>query len=431
MNAAHAKAAPRRWELLADALLVGLFLLGTGLRAANLDVVHRSPDEQVYAGQARVALDAGFEGNRELVRGFRENPQFWAYPPPSRVGYVWLLAGIMKLTGDRGESAGTYFSCVASVLALLVTIRLGRRFLGGWITVFAALFLAVFPPDLVVARRCWTDAPVGLAAVVMLYLTLEIWAGTKGWWAAALLPVAGSAAVLIKETTVLIYAPCLLAALWAATRRARNFRHAAILAAGAVLGAAGAIALLAVSTGGVGVPFQMMLDQARHNAANDYALNYATGPGYLLLWAFGRLSPLTSMLAVQGLVLTAASLWVSRPAWSRSSVRHHSAVVLLACLTILMTAPYALIPHWLNLRYASASFAPICLFAGAGLHQLLLMARQRLGRPMATWVAAGGAALVVLLAVADYRRFDRNFVRTSTLDLSVKLVFRALDQQAH
>ncbi len=379
------------------AVLVVLFFVGVAVRVANLDVAMRSPDERIYAAQSHAALVNGIQGTRRVVDAFRTNPQLWLYPPPTRVGYTWLVAASMKLTGAQNENAGSWVSCLASIATLLLAIRTGLRFLGPWATVAGTLFLAVFPPELVIARRCWGDAPVELAALAMMYLACEIWSGTKRWYPYVLLPIVGSAAVLLKETTVLIYAACLGAALW----RAANRRMAAVLAGAAVAGAAITAALLGVATGSVGGAVRIVLDQARHNATNAYALEYASGPGYLLMLAFGRLSPLTTVLAIWGLAVT---------------VNQRREAMLLAWVTIGNTLLYMLVPHWLNLRYASASFAPLCLFAGVGLVELLALVKVR-------WAAVALAGVAVVFAVIDYQRFQTAWVRPDAQDLTVKMVF--------
>jgi 4-amino-4-deoxy-L-arabinose transferase-like glycosyltransferase len=393
------------------AILAVVFILGCIVRVANVGVASRSPDEKIYAAQARAAAQSGIQGTRRVVDAFLKNPELWLYPPPTRIGYSYLVAGVMKLTGTDDERAGSYLSCVCSILTLLTTIFLGLRFFGPWITVFGTLFLAVFPPELAIAQRCWTDAPVGLAGVLMAYFTMQIWSGEKSLRPLVLLPVAGSVAALIKETTPLFYGPYVLAALWALWRR-RRLRDAAILFGAAAAGAAATIALRAVCAGSIAVPFRIMIDQAKHNTTNPYALDYCSGPGYLLLLAFWKLSPLTIVLVAVGMLL----------AWLRPAVRDRSSVLLLAWLTMIAVAPYALVPHWLNLRYASASFAPLCLFAGAGLWQLYQMVRRKAGGEAMQWIAVGGAAVVLVFVAGDYQRFQR-LVRVNAQDLSVKMVF--------
>ena len=85
-----------------------------------------------------------------------------------------------------------------------------------------------------------------------------------------------------------------------------------------------------------------------------------------------------------------------------------------------------LVPHWLNLRYASATFAPLCLFAGLAAHWLLELARELVPRELFQGVAAVGVGLIAIALVGDYQRFEKDFVRLpDNLDLSVKMVLDA------
>jgi hypothetical protein len=210
----------------------------------------------------------------------------------------------------------------------------------------------------------------------------------------------------VKETTVAVYAGCLLAALWAARR---DRRRAAILGGVALAGAAVASVLFAMATGSVAGAVRIVIDQARHNTTNAYALEYASGPGYLLLLAFAKLSPFTIVLALWGLAITV--------------VRGQKTAALLAWLTIGNTALYMIIPHWLNLRYASASFAPLCLFAGAGLIELLSRLKTKY-----RWAAAAGATAALVFAFADYHRFQNAWLRPQAMDLTVKMVSEVMAQ---
>jgi 4-amino-4-deoxy-L-arabinose transferase-like glycosyltransferase len=416
---------PRRWDRALPAMLAALVLLGAVVRIGHLDVAARSPDERIYAAQARMALEHGLAGTRHVVRMHQQDPRLWPFPPPTRIGYSYALAAAMKLTGAADATAGSWLSCLASVLTLLVTLWAGLRFLGRWPTVAAVLFLAVFPPELVIARRCWTDAPVELAGLVMLIMACEIWSGTKGPRAAVWLPLVGSAAFLIKETTVLVYAACLVAALWATLRR-RDLRAGTVLVGVAALGALGAAGLLALCTGDIRTAVQLITDQARHNAANPYALGSCSGPGYLLLLAFWKLSPLTLVLALASLVATLGRSRIARPAWLRSHLRDDRATVLLAWLTVGNTAIYMLIPHWLNLRYASASFAPMCLFAGVGVYELFFLLKEKSSGGAFRWALIAGTAVVLVSAATDYLRFTTAWLRPGAMDLAVRTVFRVM-----
>ena len=67
----------------------------------------------------------------------------------------------------------------------------------------------------------------------------------------------GTVAVLAKETSVLLYGPCLLVALWALVVKNRDFSGAGFMVLAAVVSALLAVALLVYSTGGVTVPLQI------------------------------------------------------------------------------------------------------------------------------------------------------------------------------
>jgi hypothetical protein len=384
-----------------------------GLRVANLDVGRRSPDEYVYTGQARAVLSGGIAGTRALVDQFVKTPSLWLYPPPTRVAYLFSLAAAMKVTSIADFAAGSYVSCLASVLALGWGIWLAVRFFGPRPAVPGAMFLAAFPSELAIARRCWSDAVVGLTGVAMLYCTLEIWNGRKRW-PCIVLPVVGSAAILVKETTALLYASCLVASLWAAWSRDR--RSAMLLLACTFLGGVAATALLAITTGSPIIAIQIMANQARQNALNEYALEYASGPAHLLWLALARMSPLTTVRATFGLlagVLSPAMQTLGR-------FRPH---LMLAWLTIANTAIYVVVPHWLNLRYASAMFVPLCLFAGLSADWLLEVVRARMPRRLWQGAAAVAVASIAITLAMDYRRFENNLAQLP--DLSVKMVLDA------
>ena len=144
-------------------LLIGVILLGAALRIANLgNVIARSPDERAYALHAFGLEKNGF-GSAIGPLCTRPDPERRAdfYPPPTRLAFTLPVAAIMRLTGIYDERPGAYLSCAASILSLAAAIWIGLRFFGSWIAVFGGFFLAVFPPELVIARRCWSDALTG------------------------------------------------------------------------------------------------------------------------------------------------------------------------------------------------------------------------------------------------------------------------------
>ena len=397
------------------ALLAAVVVLGAAIRLIDLSApISRSPDEATYTMQANALAKDGFTGSRAVVQEYFKSPEEQLNPPPTRIGFYSLVALSMKISGIHDERAGAYVACWASILALAAGIWTGWRFWGFGPALFGGLFLALFPPDLVIARRCWSDALVGLVGILMMYLTMEIFSGRERWFFYIPLVLVGSAAALVKETSILIYAPCLAITLWALARK-RDYR-----AAGLVLGMAAActllaIGLLAIFTGNIRFPVTMVLTGAHTNTFNTYALNFQSGPGYLLLWGFGALSPITAILAVIGVAVGVVN----------SRDRSRSGIVLLSCLTVTLLIIFMLVPLWLNLRYVSASYAPICLFAGSALWWMLTTVNRKL--PFAgTGLSTLALALVALSMFADHQRFEKAFVRITANDLSVGVIRDAL-----
>jgi hypothetical protein len=389
-------------------LIVAAVLLGLALRVLNLgNVGQRTPDEQVYASQAQVLLHEGVAGNRRLAAEYvRDTARL--YPPPSRPGYVALVAGVMATTGTTDERAGAWLSCAASAAALTIAALIAARFFHPWIAVMATVMLAVFPPDLVLARRAWQESVVNCAAWLLLYWALALGSGGARRWPAAALVGGGSAFLLVKETAVAVYALCLG---WVALRlRWGSLRIGLAAVAGALL----STALLAWTLGGMSVLWDIRSGLRAANAANPYALEYATGPGYLLLSALWTTSPLTTGLATLGLV----AVW-------RAPLRDRSAALAVAAFGLALLTLLMILPHFLNLRYASIAFAPLCILAATAVWWVLERTRTWLGEPDGLALRVLVCVGLVLAGVADYQRFRDQYVKAQTADLSVRMVLEA------
>ena len=161
------------------------------------------------------------------------------------------------------------------------------------------MFLAAFPSELAIARRCWSDAVV------------------DSWGRDVVL----HARDLEREETL---------ALHRASRRGQC-RHTSerndgpalrVLFGGVPVGGLEPRPVAArcyswpapfwvasprrpyspITTGSPIIAIQIMANQARQNALNEYALEYASGPAHLLWLALARMSPLTTVLATFGLL---------------------------------------------------------------------------------------------------------------------------------
>jgi 4-amino-4-deoxy-L-arabinose transferase-like glycosyltransferase len=259
----------------------------------------------------------------------------------------------------------------------------------------------------------------GLLALFMVHATLEIFCARRRQAWLVVLAIAGGFGFLVKETTAFVFAACLAALLWTDLRRRGSREQIGSAVGAAVLAAAASYALAAFATGGFGTPLEILQRASGQNSTNAYALGYQSGPGYLLAVGFAKMAPLTFALALAG-------------GWLAVSGRLGSSVPAarpLAWVAFANLAVYMAIPHWLNLRYASASFAPLCLLGGlatASAFDRFAAAATRSGRrPWIPSVGVAALAALVLLLGWDYYRFGRSYVRDGTLDLSIRMVLDA------
>lgn len=395
--------------LITGAVAGVILLLGIGARIANLgNVSARTPDERVYKSQADMWRAQGAAGLRTLVGAYERDPQAQLYPPPTRVGMIRLVAATMSLTGRDDESAGAMLSCAASIGSLLMLALIGFRVFPPWAAVCGLLFYAVSPPELVIARRAWADAVVELIGLAMVWAACEITRDSRRWLAYAGFAVAGALGVAVKESAGVPFGLCGIWLLWVLIVERREFTNAAILVGGSALAIAASVGWLAWSVGGLGDVIRIVSGIPAVNATNAYALEYASGPPWLLLRAFWTISPVSALFCVVG----AYAAFAGREAIARG----------IAFFTVAQVAMAMAIPHWLNLRYVSVAFGCYCLVAALGLWFVVSLVLNRIKASdrkalaaMLGLVAAGGA-------IADYARFERWFVRDGTADLSVKMV---------
>jgi hypothetical protein len=386
-----------------------ILLLGIGARIANLGNVNsRTPDERVYKSQAGMWRAQGAAGLRMLVSAYERDPEAQLYPPPTRVGMIRLVAATMSLTGRDDESAGAILSCAASIGSLVMLALISFRFFPPWAAVCGLLFYAVSPPELVIARRAWADAVVEAIGLAMVWAACEITRDSRRWLAYAGFALAGALGVAVKESAGVPAGLCGIWLLWVLAVERREFRKAAILVGGSALAMGASVGWLAWSVGGLGDVIQIISGIPAVNATNAYALEYASGPPWLLLRAFWIISPVSALFCAAGIY----AAFSGREAIARG----------ITFFTVAQIAMAMAIPHWLNLRYVSVASGCYCLVGGLGFWFVVSLVLNRIKAAdrkalaaMLGLVAAGGA-------IADYARFERYFVRDGTADLSVKMV---------
>ncbi|HVW10287.1 MAG TPA: glycosyltransferase family 39 protein [Bryobacteraceae bacterium] len=394
---------PRRVQM-----VILLACLAAGLRLLNLrNVNSRTPDERVYTYQAKTVLDQGpAAGMRSLIAEYKADPDAKLYPPPTRAGMIRLLAAVMRATRHYGEGVGAAISCAASIGSVVVLALLAVRFLPPWAAAIAMLLYAVLPADLAIARRTWTDGLVELAGLLMIWFACEVTRRPQRRLWLVLLAIAGGLSLTVKESMPVPWAFCGLWMLWILARKQLRANVAILLASSAV--AAGfSLWWLAGQVGSLHDYIAIVSGIPAANAANEYALEYASGPAYLLLKAFWIIAPMTSLLAVVG----AAIVFLRK---------RESALIFITGFSAAYIALAMAMPHWINLRYVGNTFGPVCLLAGLGAWWLIETGSEWIDATDRRPFAAVAIAIIIGGAAADYIRFRNYFVRDEVVDLSIK-----------
>jgi 4-amino-4-deoxy-L-arabinose transferase-like glycosyltransferase len=395
-------------------LTAAVVCLGAALRFGNLgNVGSRTPDESVYTHQARVWTDSASAGIRSLVEQYKSDPNIRLYPAPVRIGMIRIVAAAMHWTGRDDESAGALISCMASIGSLLVLALLAARLLPPGASLASLLLYAALPAELAIARRAWPDALLELAALLLVYFMCEIVRDSQRriWY--VLFALVGALGILVKESMPLPQFLCGSWIFWMLVKR-REWPNALFLISTSVAATALSLWWLAHYVGSLSEYVEIVAWISRSNAVNPYALEYASGPGYLLLQAFWIVAPVTSLLSLAGL-------------WSlfrkpKAAPARWEPLRGIAFFTVVHIAIGVVVPHWLNLRYVSATFGPFCLLAGLGLWYMVLEAPKWLELSDRRPIAGLAVALIVGSAIMDYRYFQRVFVRDGTADLSIKML---------
>ncbi len=401
-------------------LVLFMAVAGVALRVRLHDqaVTERTPDERVYMADATRITESGPGAIRALVADLNQTRDQWIYPPPTRVGFIFLVAGVMKITGATAEGAAVWISFVFSLLGLCITGLLGWRLFNRWVGLIAMAFLSVSPLDLALARRAWQDSVVGGVGTLLLYFCAEasLRPAQKRWrvgfW------IVAAYFLLLKESALVIYG---LLVLWLLVDIYRNdlpWRRAVsfVLTSGLVVAFSYGIAIWL--SGGLHPFLQVYHHMAQGLTWNDYVYRYQCGPWYSFPLGLFALSPMTTLLCGCGigLVLFRAQSLRRILCWDDRQVDVGIAIASFICAALIAVT----LPEGFKcLRYISVLQAPIYLLAGIAVTFFVNQLRSQWGQ-LGGYVSAG-IALVVIVSVCwtDYARFKRIVVRDRLDDLAI------------
>lgn len=404
-------------------LLVGCLLVltaGALLRLGHLSVPERTPDERAYTIYSALLAQNGPNALRDLVDEYNKTESMWVYPPPIRVGYLWLIAGVMKLSETSSSGTVAAVSCAASMAGLVVLCWVGWRFANPWVALLAVSIAAVSPMDLALARRAWQDEVFGCVALWLMALSLELAAKPGSNVLRIATGIVGCFCLLIKESAVVVCGLCYLWLAWAFLVRDRSPRaFLGLSATGLAIGVV-ALGLMAWASGGIADVWQVTRNNMSSVAGNEYAVRYQSG-NWLTYWnALWVVSPGATILSLIGLGTVAASLGSGKRLVSlipSKTVWIWLSAYFLAFLVV------ASIPKYLhNLRYVSPALGAFYLLAGIGAWkswQWIAELGLRKARRVASIVVAG---CTIAILVCDLLNFRTVFIKGQVPDLAYPLL---------
>jgi 4-amino-4-deoxy-L-arabinose transferase-like glycosyltransferase len=392
-----------------------VLLFGAGIRLTSIRPPNQTPDEEFYTSCGKGVYTQGSRFLPTFIQACWDDREKHEYPWPNRIGYFWLIATAMAVTGDTSVNAGAAVSTLASLLVLVLTGWLAIRFLDPWSATMALLFLATSPLDLVIAGRTWQDEVVALLALLMTHAYLR-W--VTRWecagWAIAFFAL-GAYALTVKESAVLVLGAGTFGMLWAAWRSQRGARATALVAAGGLVAALVAGAIILWSSGGL-EPVRKTYDMWKLvNVPNEYMRKYQMGsPAY---YAVG-LGILNAVPFALGLV--SAILIALRAPFMRSPWRDRDAAALLGALGwfVLAYGFIACVYSQKNLRFLSPIYVPVFILAAALVRAAVAVLRRRLSANAFRVVLATVAVALAVSAAADLARFQHWFIDQEVPDLA-------------
>jgi 4-amino-4-deoxy-L-arabinose transferase-like glycosyltransferase len=389
---------------IALAIAAGAWIRVDNLELGGMDPEIRTPDEAIYMAYASVVAHERVQGIQVAVREYNANPKLWILPPPTRVGYLYTLAVVMKLTGRYDLDAGILLSLAASILTLVVAAALCLRFMSPWIALYACTFISTSPMELAIARKGWQDGVMTLTGGLLVYLCAEILQQKNKFLPIVLFGFAGLYGMLVKESGVLFFGICVLSLIfWLIKQRAWGI--VAGLLCATVLALAAWAGILIRLSGGWHPLIELYGHLREAVAVNEHAVQMQNGPWLSNVFGLLLVSPATTFLCFTGIV----AAFLKRPL-----ARNDSPLFLALIFTsffILGSLP----DYYKNLRYISPVYIPLFALAGHGMLFVQAWLRKVTPNRAAARLTIGGMILVI--AALDLANFDAVFRQGHVKDL--------------
>lgn len=342
-------------------------------------------DEGVYLRYAEELEARGPVALPGLHTRFIRDRRLWESPPPTRSGYL-LLVTCWGWVFGISFTALAALSGTCHLLTVATTYWLSRSHLGGGRAAALTWLVACSPLWLAVGRRVLTDA-AALLAVSVAFWTFLTWLREPARRGARLGFVASlTAALLVKELSVLLAPVLLVVALIERRQRRTTANLPAVLGMLAVPGLLAA-GIGVAAAGGLSPLLAVTRIVLRSPASNAFAQAFCAGPWYRPLVDFLLLAPVTTLLGLG----TLAALWI-RPG-EREAEPVLVAMTVLLAVTLLEFAPLIK-----NVRYTALLDLPLRFGAVAALWDIKPRLPERWGR----WMVVGGVSLLCGLDLLSF-----------------------------
>jgi len=403
-------------------IFVAILFVAAFLRLHTQHVSTRTPDEQIYIADATRIAASGVKAVSHLVSQYNQDRQFWVYPPPTRIGFTFVVAAAMKMTGGSAEHCAVWISFASSLVTVLLTGLLGWHVFSRWIGLISMAFVSASPLDLTLARRAWQDSFVAVLGLALLCFCVGATTGRhRRLWLGAFW-IVGLWFLLVKESALIIYFFLTLWLFLDAWRKERGWPSMIATAAVPALLVLLAFVALAWVSGGANQFLRVYPHMAQSVHWNDYVFSYQVGPWYSFPLGLWVLSPATVFLcacAIAFVFLRIDSLGVTLELGNDALGVAIALSLFLGAGLVAATLPEG----YKCLRYVSVLQPVVDVLAAVFLIYLLRRLRTFLNL-WPVWMAVG-IVVVTLVCLADYNRFRRYVVRGNLDDLAI---IRVVDQ---
>ena len=377
------------------ALLISIFAAGIFLRVGFLNAKYLSGTDEGYYLKYSVYMATEHNASlKTLARSYIENESWHVFPSPLRAGYIMMSSLWMKALGLFNFKALALLSSLFSILSLFLVFIFTKELFGKRIAFFSLILFASSPLSLALARRALQDSAVYFFIIMSVYLFYKARFYT-GLIFKALFAASFFAALMIKESAVLLTAFFLIVLLWDIYARRHKARNCLSLVLAIAVALAAAFFVYLNIAGGFANFIKMAKIIIISPLNNFYAVRYQSGPFFRYMLDFFLISPYTLISAVAFLALYFSNA-IERTA--------QATYLVIFFLSLYMT--FSLFSK--NMRYVVALDVPIRIFTAMFIANLFRNFKKK--------ELFFSSLTIIMIALSDIYIFNRQFLVQGTYD---------------